>query len=565
MRRHTTLAICGVLAAFSMAIPARAGEDFVAGDPEYFFCKSFELDRTEGESDAEGNKQSLTIFVTGICAPRKGGALSGSWKHVTAEGHYDYATGNTSEKVTATSDGWVAVQLRTSCTSNPWAHTPACGIPSQMANNTGVKLDGPFPISAHMLPPHLRQALAEWETSLTNQQMLTDWDPMGPAQKEELVIVKPGFSVPGGASFSVELNAADPQPGWVVLLEWARIDKAKDPSIEIGGAWSHDVPANAPTVVPWGQFPKSIPIPGSFTPGEYALRVRVQGHPDNTKTDWRRFWVGEPPKVGSSTGLTANVVLGGGKIKQYSLDQPGEALMFGKGEAMQFDFSKTPRFKGGQTKMMQGELPPGTGPKLPTLPAEGVGGLQTKPGLRLKGPALSVKTIAVVGGWIESGKHVGLSIEVANAGPVAALGTEPIQIQCTVKSGGPCPVPNSTKTVGKPIPVGSSRSFTLISAIAAQPGTYEVKASPTGGGRGSSFQVEIQVKGSQLSPGAPGQQILMPGAKPALPGTREGSTPQPAVKPALPGAGERSTQPELPKITPTPGAAREAPAVRGQQ
>ena len=114
------------------------------------------------------------------------------------------------------------------------------------------------------------------------------------------------------------------------------------------------------------------------------------------------------------------------------LHEVGEGLMFGKGKAKLFDFSKKPRFPDGQMKMMQGELPPGTGPKPSMAPAGSVGGiqakpelkLQAKPELKLQGPKLSVKTIGVApagsGGWIESGKNVWLSIEVANAGPVAA-------------------------------------------------------------------------------------------------------------------------------------------------
>ena len=535
-----------MLATFAVAVQARAGEEFVSAPTEYFFCKNFDLSHTEHEADAQGNKLSATVFITGICAPRKEGYLpSGGWKHVTAEGRYDYATGSTSEKVITTSDGWVAVQVFTTCTSNPWAHTPACGAPSQLANNTGITLYGPFPISAHLLPPHLRTALAEWENYKTSEEMLTDWDPNPPQQEEELVIVQPPLSVPEEASFTVELNALHPEPSWMVELEWARIDKAKDPSIEIGGSWKYNTPANAPNLVPWSQFPKAIPIPGSFTPGQYALRAKVQGHPDNTKTNWKRFWVG-PALADLGKALQAKVDIEGGKAMEYDLGQPGEGLLIGKGEARQFDFGEMPRFEGGQMKTLQAEMPPGTGPEPPAVPGGKPKGFEAKPDLKPLAPSLSVKTIAVspvVGGWVESGKNISLSVEVANAGPAPAEGTEPIKLQCTVKSGGPCPVATGSHTVGKPIPVGESRSFTLISASAAEPGTYQVRAAPVGGARGTGIEVEIRVKGGRLSTDALRQKIRAPeekvGPGTVTPGAREELSPKPEVtqpKRVLPGA-----------------------------
>ncbi|MBW2244166.1 MAG: hypothetical protein JRH01_19455 [Deltaproteobacteria bacterium] len=62
------------------------------------------------------------------------------------------------------------------------------------------------------------------------------------------------------------------------------------------------------------------------------------------------------------------------------------------------------------------------------------------------------------------------------------------------------------------IPVGQSRSFTLISALPSQPGIYQLRVSPIMGTRGSGAEVEIKIKGDKRIPAAAMKPVTQPGA-----------------------------------------------------
>jgi hypothetical protein len=256
---------------------------------------------------------------------------------------------------------------------------------------------------------------------------------------------------------------------------------------------------------------------------------------ENTWSNWKRFWVGGGPKVQITPA--AIIPLGGGATKQFSLDQPGEVVTFGKGKMKRFDSAKpiASPVAHGPMQTRQGQLPPGTGPQNASGP---MAGALAKPAVVRPSAALSIGTIAVapVGpdGFIAQGAAVMLSVEVKNAGPADAPATSTVKLECIVKSGGACPVASHTQPVGKSIPAGSSRSFTLVSASPSQPGTYQVRITPVNGRRGSGGQVDLKVKGMQISPAAAGKINRNLGAQPQGAGQiqRVPAATPPAMQPA---------------------------------
>ncbi|MBW2397414.1 MAG: hypothetical protein JRG95_24475, partial [Deltaproteobacteria bacterium] len=109
-----------------------------------------------------------------------------------------------------------------------------------------------------------------------------------------------------------------------IEFEWNQILPPKDSSIEIGGRWVPYSTTNTPKQI----LHSSLPVNVSTFPnrGLYAVRAKLVGHPDNTKTDWRMFWIGDP-----LPGLEEYAKGDGSQVKLAVIKSDDALIVFGEG------------------------------------------------------------------------------------------------------------------------------------------------------------------------------------------------------------------------------------------
>jgi len=252
--------------------------------PSWFTCHK-DIDLVKA-----GGKPYFKIELKGHCGVHPGGGLVGwtpvEWKEVTVLATYNYDTGVTTETIWAGPD--VMIDAKLQCEKNPWAHGNACTPTQEVTNNTGVAVNWNYPLSAQRMSYLQRQVVAKWE-SKPPEPTLADWVPFTTG-KAEVSIVWPKLSNPvpqGAANFVLEAVAAGNalSTNAHIEFEWNQILPPKDSSIEIGGRWVPYSTTNTPKQI----LHSSLPVNVSTFPnrGLYAVRAKLVGHPDNTKTDWK--------------------------------------------------------------------------------------------------------------------------------------------------------------------------------------------------------------------------------------------------------------------------------------
>jgi hypothetical protein len=133
--------------------------------------------------------------------------------------------------------------------------------------------------------------------------------------------------------------------------------------------------------------------------------------------------------------------------------------------------------------------PTETGPTLGTSP--GTVAPKFKPSLVVDG---NISYMPTVNGMVTPGANMTLGFYIKNAGLAESGDLGKYSIQCTVLSGGECPVANvSNKSVPNLAP-SASKSYTLMQTKAAEKGKYRVIIStqPTSA-RGRPRQIEFTV------------------------------------------------------------------------
>lgn len=251
-------------------------------------------------------RPNFKINLAGHCGAQAYGGPPG-WKHVvwrdvTVTATYNYDTGAAAETIWIGPD--IIIDAKLQCNKNPWAHGNSCTPTQEITNNTDVYnlsnqtalfIDNwTWPASALRMSYQQRQSIARWEEA-GPAPTLDDWVPYTTGTAK-VIIFEPNLSnpIPKG-SMNFDLKAAATVglgPNDRLEFEWERILLPKDSSIEIGGRHVPYSTVHTPTSVPHTSFPLSVRTPSS--PGLYAVRAKIAGHPDNTMTHWRMFWVGEP-------------------------------------------------------------------------------------------------------------------------------------------------------------------------------------------------------------------------------------------------------------------------------
>lgn len=291
---HSNVLLLGL--ALLLGIPQLAGAVTLghtgkAPPPSWFTChKDIDLIKA-------GGKPHFKIELRGHCGVHPGEGLPGwtpvDWKKVTVLGSYNYETGATEETIWAGPD--IMIEAKLQCDKNPWAHGNACTPTQTVTNNTGVMVAWSYPLSAQRLSYPQRLAIAKWEAA-PPAPTLSDWVPYT-VGKADVAIVEPTLSNPipeGSAGFILEVVAPGSAfgPNDRIEFEWQQILPPKDASIEIGGKW---VPYST-IQTPKSVLPADFPVNVATFPvrGLYAVRAKLSGRPENTKTDWRMFWIGDP-------------------------------------------------------------------------------------------------------------------------------------------------------------------------------------------------------------------------------------------------------------------------------
>ena len=108
------------------------------------------------------------------------GGGGADFRNVSVTGVYRYSTGQTMETVRKDdSAGPIVLKVTLTCDKNPWMwpFEVSCDAPSDVMNNTGVKISGPYPLTARNLESSAVVALREWEQHKDDPDPLADWDP----------------------------------------------------------------------------------------------------------------------------------------------------------------------------------------------------------------------------------------------------------------------------------------------------------------------------------------------------------------------------------------------------
>jgi len=208
---------------------------------------------------------------------------------VNVSGSYDYRTRKARERLSRQGD--TIQDAIVTCTQNPWAHALFCDASTVqvVASEERTAVVGQPPVTAPLVGGELRTSLAGWESASSDD--LDDWNPYQPQTEAQVAIIQPaGHVALEGGVVPLELQAVTPLHSTHVELQWARIVKSKDPSLG-AETWLEDQPENAPTEVEWGTLPTTVPIAGVFDVGSYAVRARMQGDPESSWSEWRRFVV----------------------------------------------------------------------------------------------------------------------------------------------------------------------------------------------------------------------------------------------------------------------------------
>jgi hypothetical protein len=363
-----------------------------------------------------------------------------------------------------------------------------------------------------------------------------DWIPQEPTGERELTILKPlaNSVIPGNArDFVLLISGKLPKPEWIVQLEWARIEPARDPSIETVGRWSMNTPPNARATILWPSESgpqntqnTSISMTG-FRPGYYAVRAKLWTRPDNTWTDWRKFAIGnttfDPNRLGQAAGI--------------GTPSPGKQMIR----------SKTPTSGGNSTQNKsigsrigvdsKGIIVVGGKPamgKIPDTNTRSGAAIEDKPGSVLPVPPSKriLKTAAMhlrkPSLWINISKGLamtslpqlnkpfGVSVPLINLGSAANGNTLSnkitVKATCVALSGGACKI-----NLSLPVPViqpGQSKSWGNLHGMftASKPGKYRVSVSITpankpkkgvGAGYTQTWSKDFTIKSVTIKPGMP--------------------------------------------------------------
>jgi hypothetical protein len=266
--------------------------------PDYYTChENFDLEKA-------GGKPFFKIELNGFCGVHPGDGLPGwtpvPWKSVTVLAEYNYDTGVAKEVIWQANNIMLSSEL--TCGSNPWAHTPSCTPNRPLTNNTGVEYNGSVPVSAYRIDYSLRQALAKWENTPSNEEALKDWNPYAGTAIGGLDITSPGSYevVPeNAASFqlAVAKGSEDSTPQ-NLEIQWQKIIPAPEVvgDIALPATATHWwEPFFGPTYVQWSGLPLTVTVnPGYFEnkPGLYEVRVRNAAGGSWSAPE--RFWIGNP-------------------------------------------------------------------------------------------------------------------------------------------------------------------------------------------------------------------------------------------------------------------------------
>ncbi|MCP5068787.1 MAG: hypothetical protein GY946_19675, partial [bacterium] len=293
--------------------------------PSWFTChKDIDISEASGYVNFQ-------ITLQGFCGVHPGDGLPGwtpvEWKQVTVHGRYNYDDGSAEETIWTGPD--IMIKSKLQCTKNPWAHGNACSLDGTPTNNTGVNVNWSYPISAQRMSYLQRQVIAKWEEA-GPAPTLDDWVPYTTGTAA-VKIVEPKLANPipqGSANFNLEaaLIGGSFGPNDRVEFEWNQILPPKDSSIEIAGRWVAYSSIHTPTSVAATDLPTTVATFANR--GLYAVRAKMAGSPDNTKTNWRMFWVGEP-----LPGLEPYAKNDGTTIKATMVSVDDELMVFGKGQA----------------------------------------------------------------------------------------------------------------------------------------------------------------------------------------------------------------------------------------
>jgi hypothetical protein len=530
-------------------------------EPTYYGCLPMSFDKMENEV----GKLFFKVQLKGYCMPfyeNSNQPSNYSWKLMTAIITYDYDTKKVTERIS--SSDWLAVENQGVCPRNPWVDEVTCHVPD-VKNYSGIKLAGPFPLSAQGIRSELRKAFLTWETSKMTDKEMANWDPFEPKGTKEIAIVQPSIvtEIAGNApNFDLIFKASStstPKPGWAVQLEWARIDPAKDPSIELDGHWVLNTPPTAPMQLPWAQkfqLQQNLDPYGTkthkisragFKPGMYAVRAKIKTSSNKTWTDWRTFFVGDASfdisRLQAAYGATKKgkvslMKIGPTKIETMSTESAkkllalpttriGSATIGSNAMKLEPGANQVNKIKPlTKMKTMQGQAPKGVDTKL--------GGKRVAKTviMPLKKPSLWINTSKGLAMTTspQLNKPFGISVPLINLGSAAngngSTNKITVKATCVPLSGGACKA-----NLSLPVPVihpGKSKSWGNLHGMgmftASKPGKYRVSVSITpankpkkgvGAGYTQIWSKDFTIKSVTIKPGMPKagttkQQIKIP-------------------------------------------------------
>jgi hypothetical protein len=430
------------------------------------------------------------------------GGGGADFRNVEVAGVYHYENAATNENAgdteeTVRLEGKLILKTSLKCDKNPWLfpYEVTCTVSPAPApiNNSGVAVNGPYPVSARYLETSAILGLRKWEVDKDKPDPLADWDPSGtPPGYSALTIASPTSyqSIPAAApGFSLALTGIAPASQAKVLLNWQNIvqgpEWAGDIHLSEEARWDWWAFAGPPPFALAGAFPLAVP-PGPFT-GKPGL-----GPPQENIPHSDGFQV--------SAGLRQKAVL---KKKFTALDNKS---------AQRLLMPVSPK----ESVALKGSAPKGVVAARSIVPTPAPASAPLAPPAPLPRPAGTMKTAKVVkartlstgvlkaGVTLESvafkpaplvaGTPVDIALSFKNGGTVASDPGLKYTIACLVKSGGPnCPVANTTRPVSASgIGPGMSVTASLAGASPAEAGSYELTIA-IGEAKGRSFPLSVGV------------------------------------------------------------------------
>jgi hypothetical protein len=489
--------LAGTLALLALAPAAGANTlDSSGTGPEAwpgYFCRSpFDF------VGMSWNKQYalFTIDVKGQCGviqdpskymPGWGGG-GADFKNVDVAGVYHYADGTAKE--TVRHEGKIILETSLKCDKNPWVHPidSTCTVAPLPAavNNSGVAVNGPYPVSAKYVETSAVIALGTWEQNKDKPDPLADWDPTGtPPGYSALTIAGPTpyQSIPDTApGFSLALGGIPPGSSARVLMNWQNMvqgpEWAGDIHLSEEARWDWWAFPGPPPFAMAGAFPLTVAVnPGFFVgkPGLYRLQVKLES--ETWWSRWQYFWIGPPqeniPHGSSISAAAAMHMKTAFKKKITGLDAKSAQRLL-------LPASPAPVKKGVAVKgaLVTPTTPPP--PPVSTPPGGTVGA--AKPALARNVTAIApravvkLETVAFKPAPLLAGTPVDAMLTFKNAGTAPSDPGLTYTLACTVKSGGhACPVAGTTRLVSATaLDPGQGLTVTLAGASPAEPGSYEL-------------------------------------------------------------------------------------------